>query len=177
MASEEAARRYAQAVLQIAVDDQTIDQWRQELADIAAVLADSELGPVLADDRIPVEDREKMIERVLDLSPKALNLAKLLVRRGRSRGARFVEHAYIRMADALQGRVQAEVTAAVELSPEQIGNIESRLSQELDKRVSVKANFDPGLIGGIIIRVGDQLTDGSVRTRLRRLHRQLEGAA
>ncbi|MDZ7729295.1 MAG: ATP synthase F1 subunit delta [Dehalococcoidia bacterium] len=177
MASDEAARRYAQAVFDIARDDGTIDQWRQELDDVASVLAESELAHHLADDRIPEADRYALVDRVLDVSPKALNLARLLISKGRSRGARFVAAAFTRMADEYQDRVEAEITSAIELSSQQVADIEQRLSRALNKQVHVRVTVDPSIVGGLIIQVGDQLTDGSIRTRLRRLERQLQGAA
>lgn len=176
MASEEAASRYAQAAMSIARDEGTIEQWRSELDDIATVLAESGLAPMLADERVPLSDRLALVERTLDISPKALNLARLLVSKGRSRGARFVALAYNRLADAHQGRVAANVTSAVELGTAQLENIKQRLSQSLGKTVDVTLQVDPSIMGGLIIRVGDELVDGSVRTRLRRLQRQLEGA-
>lgn len=177
MASEEAASRYAQAAFAIAVDDGTIDQWRRDLADIATVLADSELAMHLADDRIPVAERQALIERALDIAPKALNLAKLLIAKGRSQGAGFVASAFERMADEHEGRIQAEVTSAIDLTQEQVAAIAQHLSEVSGRQVTVRLTVDPAIMGGLIVRVGDQLTDGSVRTRLRRLQRQLESAA
>jgi F-type H+-transporting ATPase subunit delta len=177
MASDEAARRYAQAAFAIALDDGTIDQWRRDLQDIASVLAESELAYALADERNPVESRHKILDRVLDVSPKALNLAKLLVAKGRSRGARFVAMSFQRMADEHEGRIQAEVTSAIELAPEQVAAIEKRLSDSLGMKVTVNLIVAPAIMGGLIIRVGDQLIDGSIRTRLRRLEQRLAGAA
>lgn len=176
MASDEAARRYAQAAFDIAVADGTIEQWRSELDDIASVLAESELARTFADDRIPLEERYALVDRVLDISPKATNLSKLLVQKGRSRGARFVERAFSRMADERENKVDVDIASAVELTPEHLASIEQSLAQSIGKTIRATVSVDPGLVGGIVIRVGDQLIDGSVRTRLRRLQRQLEGA-
>lgn len=176
MASDEAARRYAQAAFDIAVADGTIEQWRSELNDIASVLAESELARTLADDRIPLEDRYAIIDRVLELSPKATNLAKLLVQKGRSLGARFVERAFSRMADERENRVDVEIASAVELSSDHLASIERSLAESIGKTIHASVRVDPDLVGGVVIRVGDKLIDGSVRTRLRRLQRQLEGA-
>jgi F-type H+-transporting ATPase subunit delta len=176
VASDEAASRYAQAAMEIARADGSIDQWRSELDDIAAVLAESGLAPVLADDRVPINERLAFVERALAVSPKALNLARLLVSKGRSRGARFVSLSFNRMADEVQGRVAAQVTSAVPLNQDQIEGIERQLSESLHKQVSITHQVDPTIMGGLVIRVGDELLDGSLRTRLRRLQRQLEGA-
>jgi F-type H+-transporting ATPase subunit delta len=177
MASDEAASRYAQAAFAIALDDGSIDQWRNDLDDIASVLAESDLALVLADERIPVQERQALLDRVLDVSPKALNLAKLLIAKGRSRGARFVAMAFERLADDYEGRIQAEIVSAIDLSTDRVAEIEGQLSESFGKRVTATVTVDPEIMGGLVIRVGDQLIDGSIRTRLRLLQRHLEGAA
>lgn len=169
-------KRYAQAAFAIARDTGTIDQWRRDLADIASLLADSELAPVLADDRLPVATRQAMVERVLDVQPLALNLAKLLITKGRSLDAGAVAWQFQRMADAEAGIEHAEITTAVDLTPEQVRAIEERLSQASGKTVRASATVDPAIIGGVVVRMGDRLVDGSVRTRLKQLRRELEGA-
>jgi F-type H+-transporting ATPase subunit delta len=176
MADVAAAKRYAQAAFDIAKSDGTIPAWRSELLDVATVLTDSDLAATLADSKIPVEKRTSMVDRVLDVSPKASNLAKLLVQKGRSLDARAVADSFSRMADEHEGIALATVTTAVPLSPEQLTAIQNQLSRELGKNVRATAVVDPGILGGVVVKVGDRLVDGSVRTRLKRLRRELEGA-
>jgi F-type H+-transporting ATPase subunit delta len=176
MADVQAGRRYAQAAFGIAKDANAVAQWRSELDDVAAVLAESQLAPVLADARIPVDRRMAMAERALSVSPLVLNLAKLLIRKGRSLDARAVADAFNRMADEHEGIAHAEITTAVELTPDQLNAIASRLTTSMGKNVRATGVVDPGIIGGVIVKVGDRLVDGSIRTRLKRLRRELEGA-
>jgi F-type H+-transporting ATPase subunit delta len=168
-------KRYAQAAFAIARDTGTIDQWRSDLADIASVLAESELAPMLADDRLPVSTRQQLVERVLDVQPLALNLARLLIAKGRSLDAGAVAYQFGRMADAEAGIEHAEITTAIDLTADQVRRIEERLSQASGKQVRATASVDPSILGGVIVRVGDRLVDGSVRTRLKQLRRELEG--
>ncbi len=176
MADLQAAKRYAQAAFQIARDHGNIAAWRSDLNDVAAVLAESDLSPVLADGRIPVDQRLAMIGRVLDVAPLAANLARLLVQKGRSHDARAVSDAFNRLADEQEGIAHARVTTAVELTPDQLAAIERQLSQGLGKQVRASGRVDPAIVGGVIVQVGDRLVDGSVRTSLQRLRRELEGA-
>jgi F-type H+-transporting ATPase subunit delta len=176
MADVQAGKRYAQAAFGIARDTNSVGQWRSDLNDIASVLAESGLAPVLADTKIPLEQRLALVERSLDLSPNALNPAKLLVQKGRSTDARAVSNAFGRMADEHDGIAHAEVTTAVELSAQKLGEIEQQLSSQIGKTVRATAHVDPAILGGVVVRVGDRLIDGSVRTRLKRLRRELEGA-
>ncbi len=175
MADVQAAKRYAQAAFQIARDQGTIPAWRSELGDVASVLVDSQAAPVLADGRIPVDQRLAMVDRALDISPLARNLAKLLVQKGRSQEARAVSEAFNRMADDAEGIAHARVTTAVELTADQIAAIERQVGASLGKRVSAVGVVDPAIVGGAVVQVGDRLVDGSVRTRLQRLRRELEG--
>lgn len=175
MAEVAAAKRYAQAAFDIARDNGTVATWRSELGDVASVLSDSELAPVLADGKLTVESRIAMLERVLTVSPLVMNLAKLLIQKGRSLDARWVASAFERMADDHEGLAHAQVTTAVELSDAQLDGIAAKLSTSLGKEVRATGLVDPSIVGGVVIKVGDKLVDGSVKTRLRRLRRELEG--
>jgi F-type H+-transporting ATPase subunit delta len=173
MAHEEAANRYAQAAFLIARQNGTVEQWRAHLGDIAAVLTDSDAAAIFADERRSLRDRYALVDRVLDVPPVARNLAKLLIQKGRSQGARAVAEAFAALADEHAGIAKAQITTAVPISDAQRAAIEGRLSASLGKTVTASTNVDPTLIGGLVVRVGDQLIDGSVRTRLRSLRREL----
>jgi F-type H+-transporting ATPase subunit delta len=176
MADLQAARRYAQAAFAIASDSNTVGTWRAELQDVAEVLTDSRAAAVFADARLPLERREAMLERTLDVSPLVMNLAKLLVAKGRAPEARAVAEAFSRIADEAAGIAHAEITTAVPLADERLRAIEGQLSRSLGKNVDAVGAVDPSIIGGIVVRVGDRLVDGSIRTRLKKLREELQGA-
>ncbi|MEO8539557.1 MAG: F0F1 ATP synthase subunit delta [bacterium] len=176
MADVQAARRYAQAAFGIATDSGTIPLWRSELGDVASVLTESGIAASLSDTKVPLERRLALVGRVLDVSPLVLNFAKLLVSKGRASEARAVANAFERMADEHDGIAHASVTTAVELSPDQLSAIASQLSRQMGKDVRATGTVDPSIIGGVVVRVGDKLVDGSIRTRLKRLRTELEGA-
>ncbi len=176
MADPQAGKRYAQAAFDIATRDGTVALWRSDLDDIAQVLAESAAGPVLMNPKVPLERKLAVVDRTLDVQPLAKNFARLLVQKGRALDARAVAEAFDRMADEAEGIAQAEIVAAVDLTAEQLQAIEQKLSQSLNKRVHATATTDPALIGGLMVKVGDRLIDGSVRSRLRQLKRDLTGA-
>lgn len=178
MADIQAAKRYAQAALAIAIDGGrgSVATWRSDLDDVARVLTESALAPLVSNERIPVEQRYALLERALDVQPLALNLAKLLVAKGRSADARAVADAFSRLADGHEGIALASITTAVPLDAAQVAAIEQRLSSQLGKQVRATSTTDPSILGGVVVRVGDKLIDGSVQTRLRQLRRELEGA-
>jgi F-type H+-transporting ATPase subunit delta len=175
MADYQAGKRYAQAAFSIAQEQGAIAEWRSALGDIATVLVDSDASALLANNRVPLESRLAMLERMLDLPPLQLNLARLLVSKGRSAEARAVADAFGRMADQAAGVEHATVTTAVALSADQLAGIERQLGASLNKQVQATAEVDPSIVGGVVVRVGDKLLDGSVRTRLRQLRKELQG--
>lgn len=176
MADRQAAKRYAQAAFAIARDGDAIAQWRADLDDVAAVLADSDAAGWFAAPRVPVGDRQAAAERALDVGPLALNLARLLIAKGRTPEAREIADAFSRLADEHEGLAQAEITTAVPLRDDQVAAMEQRLGEALGKQITATAAVDSDIIGGVVLRIDDHLIDGSVRTRLRRLRQELSGA-
>ena len=176
MADRQAAKRYAQAAFAIARDDDAVAQWRADLDDVAAVLADSDAAGWFAAPRVPVAQRQAAVERALEVGPLALNLARLLIAKGRTPEAREVADAFSRLADEHEGLAQAEITTAVPLQDDQVAAMEQRLGEALGKQITATASVDSDIIGGVVLRIDDHLIDGSVRTRLRRLRRELSGA-
>lgn len=176
MADRQAAKRYAQAAFAIARDGDAIAQWRADLDDVAAVLADSDAAGWFAAPRVPVAERQAGAARALEVGPLALNLARLLIAKGRTMEAREVADAFNRLADEHEGLAQAEITTAVPLQDDQVAAMEQRLGEALGKQITATASVDSDIIGGVVVRIEDQLIDGSVRTRLRRLRQDLSGA-
>ena len=175
MADMQAARRYAQAAFAIARDGGAIAQWRGDLDDVAAALAESDAATWFASPRVPVAERQAAVARVLDVAPLAANLARLLIAKGRTVEARAITDAFNRLADEHEGLAQAEITTAVPLRPEQVAAIERRLGEAQGKQITATAHIDSGIVGGVVLRIQDHLIDGCVRTRLQRMRTQLSG--
>jgi F-type H+-transporting ATPase subunit delta len=132
---------------------------------------------MLANNRQGRETRYRLLERVLDISPMALNFAKLLVNKGRTLEADHIAGEFRRLADLHMGISNATVTTAVELTPQESALIQQRLEASTGKSVRLATQVDPTIIGGLVVRVDDELIDGSVRSRLHQLRRHLEGVA
>lgn len=173
-----APRRYADAAFEIALRDGTIDVWRRELDSAAKTAYDNRLMEVLANPAIPAEQRTDAGQRVFaDLSQPVRNLVLLLVRRGRIEQLPRVAAEFARLDDQRQGVTHAIATSAVPLDAGELEAVEARLAQLTGRRVVLATDVDPAILGGLVVRIGDRLIDGSVRGRLERLRNQLASGA
>jgi F-type H+-transporting ATPase subunit delta len=172
-----AAKRYAEAVFQIARQQQTLDAWSADLQTIGAVFADPEVLGLLESASVPAAAKAEVLTHTLaGVSPLALNYARLLVQRRRANLAAQVTEYYRELADAFRGIAHAEVTTAVDIDAAERQQIAVQLTRLTGKQVDVEVRTDPQILGGIIARVGDTLIDGSTRTRLQALKHRLEVA-
>ena len=174
MARRVYARRYSQAVFEIAVERQELDSWQSDLRKIASLGEDAAFTMLLESPRLHFSDKARLLsERLGDINPLALNLVYLLVARGRLSMVGEIADEYQQLLDSYRGIEQAEVITAIPLTDEDKLGLEERLGAIVGKKVVIKPEVDSGLIGGIVARIGGKLLDGSTRSRLEALKREL----
>ena len=170
---DSAPRRYAEAAFQLASRDDAIETWRRELEQADAAV-DGQLMDVLANPALPLDERLDAANRVLaDLGQSVRNLVFLLVRRSRIEQLPRVVAEFIRLDERRQGITHATATSAAPLTDIERKALTARLEQMTGGRIALETDVDAGLLGGLVVRVGDRLIDGSVRGRLERLRNQL----
>ncbi len=176
MARRVYARRYAQAVIEIALEREELDKWQSDLREIASLRGDTEIMELLQAPRIHFEDKAKLLaERLPGINPLALNLVYLLVARNRLGVISEVAEEYERLLNSYRGIEEAEVTAAVPLTDGEKQKFKESIKALIGKEIVLKTQVDPNLIGGIVIRVGGKLIDASTRSRLLALKKELVG--
>ena len=169
-----AARRYAEAAFEIGREDRTLDAWERDLVRLTGVLENDEVRALAEHPAVPYAEKEKVLRRIVgDVSPEALNLVLLMIRRGRP-GAirRMVEH-FGELVRRERGIALAEIRTALPLDDAQRAEVVQRLRELTQQKVEINEVVDESLIGGITVRVGDRLYDASVRNRLERLRARL----
>jgi F-type H+-transporting ATPase subunit delta len=173
-----APRRYAEAAFEVAMRDDSLVAWRTELDSAAAIAGGDEALSVLANPAIPLERRADVVERLLPGTSRPVrNLIQLLLTRGRIEQLPRVAAEFQRLDDDRQGIKHATATSAVELTQDEVRALTERLEQSTGSRIALDVQTDPSLLGGIVVRIGDRLIDGSVRGRLERLRNQLLSGA
>ena len=168
------AKRYAQAVFEIALGRKELDRWQSDLRKIASLGEDAVLIAWLENPKFRFDDKVRLLsEQLGDVTPLALNLVYLLAARGRLGMIGEIADEYQRLLDSYRGIEPAEVITAVPLDDEDKLRLGERLGAVVGKKVVVKPEVDPSLIGGFIARIGGKLLDGSTRSKLEVLKREL----
>ena len=172
-----AARRYARAIFELAKEEGQVDAWAARLAALRDVLAPDEARAILANPSIPVQRREEAAAALVPAGtgPEGVNLVRLLVGAGRLADVGRIVEEYERLADEDAGRVRATAITAVPLSQAEADRLTADLGRRLGREVRLNARVDPAVVGGLVLRVGDRVMDGSVATRLQQLRRHLAG--
>ena len=168
------AKRYAQAVFEIALGRKELDRWQSDLRTIASLGEDATLIAWLENPKFRFDDKVGLLsEQFGDLNPLTLNLVYLLAARGRLSMIGDIADEYQRLLDSYRGIEQAEVITAVPLDDEDRLRLGECLGAVVGKKVVVKPEVDSSLIGGFIARIGGKLLDGSTRSKLEALKREL----
>lgn len=169
------ARRYAEAAFQIAERDGTVPQWLEALDAASLTLSDEGAARVLANPAVPAPRRAELVERILGgrVPQGPRNLVQLLLRRGRIESLPAVAREYRRLYERREGIVEARVTSAAPLDDAETAALRKRLSATTGGRIEMAFEVDPAILGGVVVRLGDRLIDGSVRGRLERLRSRL----
>ncbi len=167
MAAGSSARRHAQAVFQIAQEQGSLEKWQTDLEELASAFGDPDLSRVLESPKVrPDQKQDLAAQRLAGLEPLARNLASLLVSKGRVALAAGIAAEYRDLLDDYRGVGNAEVTTAVALDPEAEKRIADQMSEATGKQIQLTSQVAPDIVGGIVIKIGDRLIDGSTRTKL-----------
>ena len=173
------ARRYSQAVFRIALDKKELNRWQSDLRKIASLVQEDALFTLLQNREVSFDNKAKVLsERLGEINPLAIKLVSLLVAKGRLSMIGDIADEYQRLLDnyhGIEGAEVAEVTTAIPLDDEDSLRLAQRITEMVGKPVVLKPKVDTSLIGGIIIRVGDKLIDGSIRSKLEALKKDLSG--
>jgi len=170
------AKRYARALLNIASEKKLYDPFAQDLSLLNATF---ELNPdfevLLSHPRIALDAKKDMLKQAFSgkLSEDVLSLILLLVESNRENIIPDLVKEYIAMANDAQNIVDATVYSTFSLSEAELSKLSAEFGKTIGKTIRLKAVLDPSIVGGLLIRIGDRLYDGSVRGKLSRFRQTL----
>jgi F-type H+-transporting ATPase subunit delta len=170
-----ASRRYADAAFQIGKAEGTLPTWERDLATLRAAMANPELRALAQHPAVPYATKERILGRLLGdrVAAGPLNLALLMIRRGRPGAIDAMVDRFGELLRREQGVALVEVRSALPLADAEREALRERLREMTGDKVEISEAVDEALIGGVAVRIGDQLYDASVRSRLQRLRARL----
>lgn len=175
---EVAAKRYAQAIFAIARDADAFDRWRADLETLRALLAEPTVGELLTSAAVPQARKLAVVEQGLDgVDSQVLNFARLLVYKRRIGIVDQIIEVFDEFLNHQRGVVRAHVTTAVPLTDTARTQLSASIRDASGAtEVELQEEVVREVLGGAVLRVGDHLIDGSVRTRLHGLRRTIAGS-
>jgi F-type H+-transporting ATPase subunit delta len=164
------ARPYAEAAFQTALEQDALAAWSDTLARLSAVVARPEAATLLGNPRIStMQVAEVMAEVAGAVSPEQRKFLGLLADNERLSVLPEITSLFARLRNAHEQVLDARVTSAFALTEPQVADIRATLEARRGRKVQVTVTVDPQLIGGVSIRIGDEVMDASVRGKLARL--------
>lgn len=165
------ARPYAKAVFSYAEAAGTLEQWASSLATLAAVVSDGSVTKLLASPQLTTAQQAATVVDICaeSLDEKAQNFVQLLAENRRLQLLPFIRAQFDFLKLQRQKSVDVELVSAQPLDEVQQQNLSAALARKLDRTVNVSVSVDPSLLGGVLIRAGDTIIDGSIRGRLTKL--------
>jgi len=173
------AGRYASALFDLARDQRQIEAVGKSLDVLGQALLDSkDFAELVSSPLVSRDEAGKSFAALapeLGLDPITTNFLGVLARNGRKNALRSVIRAYRRLAADHRGEITAEVVTARPLNDDQLAALKAHLRTRADRDVTIDATVDPNILGGIVVRLGSQQIDASIRTKLNRLASAMKG--
>jgi F-type H+-transporting ATPase subunit delta len=172
-----AVRGYAAAIFEVAKAEGVLETVEDELFRFArTVEGNPKLREALRDINLPPERRAEMVRELLGkkANQHSINLVGFIVQSGRIRDLTAIVDALVEKAAAERSKAVAEVRTAVPLDPEQRDKLSSAIAKATGLDVELKVIVDSSVLGGLLVRVGDQIFDGTIRRRLQTARENLQ---
>ena len=167
---------YIQALFEAAKAQNRFQQTEKDLEKVVQFLKENhELKKVLLHPAIPKERKIQIIDSLLSpqVSPLVRNFLRLIVDKRREGVLEFIQDVYKSVADLVGGIVRATIQTVIPLTEERIVRLKDTLERYSEKKVEVRTEIRPEILGGVVVRIGNKVIDGSVLSRLENLRRGL----
>lgn len=171
-------RRYATALFRAASKAGVIDQIESDLGLVSYTVESSpRLAKALRSPQIPRDVKREILRAIFGGKVHEITLSYLflLVDKQREEAMTATEAVFVELANEARGIIVVEVTSAIELTRQEENRLREKLSARTGKRVELVVHIDPSVIGGLIVKIGDTLIDGSIRGQLAVLKEKMIG--
>jgi ATP synthase F1 delta subunit len=175
---EEVAQVYSRSLFEVASEHGSLDRIKEELGTFAdALAAHRELSVFFFSPYFSTQEKEDGLARtVVDADPTLVNFLQVLIENHRLPLVHRIRRQFDVLWDHENRRLPVEVTSAVELDRSVVEALEARIREQTGQNVQLESKVDPDILGGIVLRVGNSILDGSVRQRLEQLRKEVAKA-
>lgn len=171
------AKRYAEALFELARERGQLDRVVEEIELVSQSVQEHDaLAAFLRHPRITADEKQQVVSNIFgtQLSDISRNFISLLIERGRQALLPFVSEELTELANESRGVSVGEAVTAIKLSEADLNRLESRFSALVGKKVKLRNKVEPGIQGGVLVRIADRVYDGSVAGKLARFQRRLQ---
>lgn len=171
------AKRYAKALFEVARENDTVARTEEELKTVIALVRETpDLEKFLQHPNIAIESKVSLLQQALQgkISEAVFNTLRLLLERRREAILGALADEFVKIANQALGQANAVVTAAFPLTAEEEAEIAAQFGRLTGKKIRIESLVDRNLLGGIQVRIGDRLYDGSLAGKLNRLEKSLQ---
>jgi F-type H+-transporting ATPase subunit delta len=175
---EEIAQVYSRALFEVAKENGKLDVVREQLGQFADALDQNrDLAVFFFSPYFSTEEKKDGLRRTVEgADPTVLNFLETLLERHRMPAIYRIRAEYVRLWDEENKLLPVEVTSAVDLDEATVKNLGDRIGQQTGQRVELTSKVDPSILGGIVLRVGNQILDASIKHRLDQLRKHVAQA-
>ena len=172
---EEIAAVYARSLFEVAQEQNKLDTVREQIGAFADALDETrELQVFFFSPYFSTAEKQDGLDRAItDADAVVLNFLKLLIENHRMPVIFRIRREYDRLWEDFNKRLPVSITSAVELDAGTVESIGDRIAEQTGRKIDLSSTVEPGIIGGIVVRVGNQVLDASIRNRLETLRKQV----
>lgn len=169
-------KRYAEALFEVAAESDKLQEYKDEIKAVANVFSDNpELETIFTHPRVTKDEKKDMLKNIFEgrVSQEILNLLYIVIDKNREKYIQDISDSYSELSNENLGIIEAKAYTAVEMSDEEIDNLKEKLSAKLGKKVELENLIDSSLLGGVLVKLGDKVLDGSIKGRLNEIQKEL----
>ena len=170
------ADRYAQALFEVGEETQTTNELYQELSELVVILNENkDLYNFLKSPLIGREDKKNVMKNIFEnqLSDNMNNFLKIVIDKDRMSAIENIKESYKNLLNDKNNILEGTAITAVSLNEKEIKDLEKNLSTKYNKNVTLTNVVDETILGGVLVKLGNEEIDGTIRTRLSRMKKQL----
>ena len=170
------ANRYAEALFQVGEEENSTTKLYEELKGLVDILkSNKDFYNVLRSPLVPKAEKKELVEKIFNgrIDNRLKNFLKILIDKDKIEAIEAIEESYKERLNEKNNVLEGTVISAISMGEKEIKELEAKLSSKYNKNVTLENKVDESILGGVLVRLGNEEIDGTVKTRLSKMREQL----